>query len=186
MRSSMASRGARRPARPTAKPKECINIHGLATSRIPAHAADRVEPYGPARAVITFPTSRYGGCRGPAIRRTSDGGRHAGLHRLRVMAGVACCCRRLSWLGTRVRTRRHRALARDTHRVAVRWYQDGWRPLRIDSGCLSAVPSPGGRGRMAADAKNVRLVADVACFCGCCYSFAGGAGAALDAARTPR
>lgn len=106
-------------------------------------AADRVEPYGPARAVITFPASRYGGCRGPAIRRRSDGGRHAGLHRLRVMAEVACCCRRLSWLGTRVRTRRHRALARDTHRVAVRWYQDGWRPLRIDSGCSSTVPSPG-------------------------------------------
>lgn len=160
---SLLSVGDPDHGRPGRRPTVCLCIACAGCGR-PLLPRTGSTATGSARAVITFPASRYGGCRGPAIRTTSDGGRHAGLHRLRVMAEVACCCRRLSWLGTRVPTRRHRALARDTHRVAVRWYQDGWRPLRIDSGCLSAVPSPGARGRMAADANNVRLVADVACF----------------------
>jgi hypothetical protein len=60
----------------------------------------------------------------------------------------------------------------ETHFVAGRRYQDGWGPLRIDGGCLSCPRClRPGTGRMATDAKKVRIMADVACLCGCLHSF---------------
>jgi hypothetical protein len=96
-------------------------------------------------AAITSPAPRYAGCRGLAIRRTSDGGRNAGLHRLRAMTEVGCCCGRLSRLGARVRTRRYRVLTCDTHRLADGPYLVSQRPLRTLEGAVRAALA-GGHG----------------------------------------
>jgi hypothetical protein len=61
-------------------------------------------------------------------------------------------------------------------------YQDGGCPVRSTSECAgsAAVTRPGGphgRGRREKERKKVPVMTDVACFCGCCFSFDGGAAA---------
>ena len=55
-------------------------------------------------------------------------------------------------------------------------YQDGQCPLGIWKGAESAAGNAL-LGRTAAGTKKVGMMADVACFCGCLYSFDGAAGA---------
>jgi hypothetical protein len=104
------------------------------------------------------------GCRGPAIRRTSDGGRHAGLHRLRVMAGGCVLLQAPALVGNQGP---HPGAIAPWRGTLTGWPAGGIttagaRSESIAGACPQCLRR--GRGRMAADAKNVRLAADVACF----------------------
>ena len=57
-------------------------------------------------------------------------------------------------------------------------YQDGNCPLDIAEERAGSAAVTGGPGRTAAaQRKKVQMMAEVACFCGCLYSFDGGGGA---------
>jgi len=73
-------------------------------------------------------------------------------------------------------SRRYRVMPAGIRWAAGRLYLGGWSPLCTGAGRLSGRPGRGHRAVRQLRGK-VRMMADVACFCGCVYSFDGHAGA---------
>jgi len=107
----------------------------------------------------------------PAIARVMRAWRDVRI--VPALDGAGTSCPAMSAAGL---SRRYRVMPAGIRWAAGRLYLGGWSPLCTGAGRLSGRPGRGHRAVRQLRGK-VRMMADVACFCGCVYSFDGHAGA---------